>query len=173
MFLKDSHNAFHAGCAHSFVEALSDIVFTIEPAWKVHMTKRQFTTRSHIDGLSYARYQATWMEKSFPNSFKHHSEFLIASSFVSWLLKLVPHRGFPWFKKMMGDLVDFQKIQAKGNKSVYTNMDAIRCFMQKKYGATLHNDILGALATEILKFTLPLWIVDDDGSQHANIEEFR
>ena len=173
MFLKDYHNAFHAGCAHSFVEALSDIVFTIEPAWKVHMTKRQFTTRSHIDGLSYARYQATWMEKNFPNSFKHHSEFLIASSFVSWLLKLVPHRGFPWFKKMMGDLVDFQKIQAKGNKSVYTNMDAIRCFLQKKYGATLHNDILGALATEILKFTLPLWIVDDDGSQHANIKEFR
>ena len=74
---------------------------------------------------------------------------------------------------MMGDRVDVQKIQAKGNKSVYTNMDAIRCFLQKKYGATLHNDIVGTLATEILKFTLPLWIVDDDGSQHANIKEFR
>lgn len=36
-FLKDYHNRFHSGSSYSFVELLTDVVETIEPAWEAQM----------------------------------------------------------------------------------------------------------------------------------------
>ena len=172
-FLKDYHNAFHAGCGHTFIEAVGDVISSIEPSWKLHMKQRQFTQRSTIDGLSFHRYQAQWLEKNFPNSFKSHNEYASASVFIAWLEKLSsPKPAFERFKAKLGALVDFQKLQQAKYKSVYSSMTSIRTFLSKHFCSSMESCVTATLAIELLKFTLPLWTSEvDDGSQHSHIKD--
>ena len=70
----------------------------------------------------------------------------------------------------MGDVVDFNKLQARGGKGqVYLTLNEVRLFLIKADGMDDH--LVALLAVELLKCTLPLFVAENDGSQHENVPD--